>query len=220
MRITQKILNIFLCVILVLYAAPTQPVHAAERTYYVDAVNGDDTNTGLSIDKAWKSAQRVANAELLSGDTVLFHSSQTFYNVSITPNCANLTFGAYGDGERPVLIGGILGDKWTKLNDNLYAMNVSAPKEPYLLKVGNNIYRRQDTDNYTETAYKRFSYDKKNGVLYLNDSQADLIGQTVIQQSEHIFHINQLSNINIKGLKMIMCGGGAVNINGSKSQKP
>ena len=39
--------------------------------YYIDAVNGNDTNDGLSMDAAWKSLDKAKGVELNAGDSLL-----------------------------------------------------------------------------------------------------------------------------------------------------
>ena len=203
--------------LLAVQSALIEPALAQSNVYYVDAVNGSDENDGVSEATAWRSAQRAAEAALVSGDSVLFHAGQTFYNASIAPTCGNLTFGAYGQGDMPTLCGGVLGGKW-QIDGGLYTMKVFLEKEPYLLKVGDKLYRRQLTEDYSATAAGRFSYDSDNGVLYLNEHDLSANAETLIQQTEHIFYIDKCKKINISGLKMIMTGGAAVNINSGESQ--
>ena len=41
------------------------------QTYYVDAVNGNDSNDGLTEESAWKSLDQINNTTFLPGDSVL-----------------------------------------------------------------------------------------------------------------------------------------------------
>ena len=47
-------------------------------TYYVDAVNGSDSNDGTSEKTAWQTVDRVNQAVFGPGDEILFKSGQTF----------------------------------------------------------------------------------------------------------------------------------------------
>lgn len=195
------------------------PVHAAGVTYYVDAVNGSDSNSGLSEGDAWKSAQKVAATALNAGDAVLFHAGQTFYQVYIAPNCDSLTFGAYGDGDRPVLSGGALCGPWETCIGNIYQQRIVLENAPYLLKIGDKTYRKQTTESYTQTEAGKFSYDEANGILYVNEPAGIAEGaDTQVQQTDHIFYISEKKYIKIQGLYMMMTSSAAVNIQSAKSQ--
>lgn len=71
-------------------------------TYYVSA-SGDDENNGLSPETAWKTLERVSNAEIKEGDGVLFRRGDTFRGFIITK--PGVSYGAYGKGEKPRLYG-------------------------------------------------------------------------------------------------------------------
>ncbi len=82
---------------------------ALSTTFYVDTGTGTDTQTGTRPDHAWKSMARV-NAALAGGavgigDSVLFRRGDTFRgSLVISPAAApGMTFGAFGDGDRPIL---------------------------------------------------------------------------------------------------------------------
>lgn len=77
--------------------------------YYVDAIAGDDQNDGRTEDHAWKTLDRVSQADLAPGAFVLFRRGQTFSG-GVTPKTSGapdspITFGSYGSGARPVLDG-------------------------------------------------------------------------------------------------------------------
>ena len=42
----------------------------AERTFYIDNENGDDTRTGLSPEAAWKTLERANRQEFQPGDAL------------------------------------------------------------------------------------------------------------------------------------------------------
>ncbi|MCL5030773.1 MAG: hypothetical protein M1480_17320 [Bacteroidetes bacterium] len=81
-------------------------------TYYVDAVNGNDNNSGLSPSSAWQSINKVNNFSFASGDVIAFNRGQTFTGYTLTPpptpsgtNNCYLTFTSYGTGNFPVIDG-------------------------------------------------------------------------------------------------------------------
>lgn len=72
------------------------------RTYYVSC-EGDDKNDGLTPGTAWKTLARVSAAELSAGDGVLFRRGDLFRGKVIT--CAGVSYGAYGEGDKPKFYG-------------------------------------------------------------------------------------------------------------------
>lgn len=62
-----------LFVILLLTGCISSPV-----TYYLDATNGDDGNSGLSAESAWKTLERVKGLNLKSGERLLFKRGEVF----------------------------------------------------------------------------------------------------------------------------------------------
>ena len=45
-----------------------QAAAAADRTYHIDSVAGNDANTGLSPEQAWKSLEKAKGLTLHAGD--------------------------------------------------------------------------------------------------------------------------------------------------------
>lgn len=79
------------------------------KTYYVDANQGDDANDGLSENAPLRTIDKVNTLALGAGDSVLFHSGQTFPGM-LKPNGEGseghpLVFDRYGEGDKPVIDG-------------------------------------------------------------------------------------------------------------------
>jgi parallel beta-helix repeat protein len=78
-------------------------------TYYIDSVNGSDSNTGTSPGSAWQTIAKVDTATLNPGDSVLFNKGGTYYGsltIQQSGTAGNpITIGAYGSGNDPVITG-------------------------------------------------------------------------------------------------------------------
>jgi PKD repeat protein len=75
----------------------------ARRTIYVDAVSGNDNNSGASASQAVRTPAR-AQALLGSNTTLLFHRGQTFtFDRTLNLNYHEVVVGAYGSGAAPVM---------------------------------------------------------------------------------------------------------------------
>lgn len=75
--------------------------------YYV-SLFGDDSNIGTSKTDPWQSIERVNAAQLLPGDSLLFHANQTFLgNLCLSDNCTGqvdkpITVSSYGSGRATI----------------------------------------------------------------------------------------------------------------------
>lgn len=190
------------------------PVYATGNIYYVDSLQGSDSNNGLSPEQAWKTADKVKNNTFSSGDTILFHRGQTWYDVSFTPNCDRLTYGAYGEGSAPVLNGSVAVDGWSVYEGNIYVCEAPQNESPYLIKYGDSLFRYSKPNNIEDLQSGYFCY--LEGKIYIN-SPEEIQGTVYVQTAHNIFYINSKKNITIKDLCMTMSGGSCVNINGGKT---
>ncbi len=81
----------------------------AGDTYYVDATNGNDINSGTSIDASWKTIAKVNSFYFNPGETILFKRGEVWREElrvsSSGENDRTITFGAYGNGDKPCIRG-------------------------------------------------------------------------------------------------------------------
>lgn len=100
-RFTAVILSLILIFTLVPAA------FAAGTTYYVDSVNGSDTNSGTSPESAWQTLAR-ASVTYSEGDRILLKCGSVFDSVFDTRGSgtadAPITVSSYGEGKLPVII--------------------------------------------------------------------------------------------------------------------
>lgn len=71
-------------------------------TYFVSN-EGNDENDGKSPETAWKTIEKVSQAELLPGDGVRFKRGDLFRGTILSQN--GVTYCAYGEGEKPKFYG-------------------------------------------------------------------------------------------------------------------
>ena len=87
------------------------------KTYYIDPQTGDDSNDGLTPSRPLKTR---GNREFVGGDTVLFKRGSVIRDVLQTCSGeagAPVTYGAYGEGEKPVFMGSVSAgdaDRWVE----------------------------------------------------------------------------------------------------------
>ncbi len=94
------------------FGAPTSEKRLPEsKTYYVDALQGDDSHSGLSTNQAWKSLDRASQVLLSPGDSLLlrrgtWQRGQLEIKNARGTKDAKIVIGAYGKGKRPIIHGG------------------------------------------------------------------------------------------------------------------
>lgn len=88
----MQVLRFILLVLILGSAAMTRAAN-----YYINAVEGNDTNPGTRSSKAWKSLLPLSAIQLKPGDSILFASGQHFSGMMVLDGIA-------GTKERPVVI--------------------------------------------------------------------------------------------------------------------
>ena len=120
----RLILSCLAISLFVLLSLTNVSLPAYATTYYVDATNGNDFNNGLSPETAWKTISKVNSMDFKPGDTILFKRGESWREQLIVPSSGEegrpITFGAYGEGEKPIIHGGttIPSDGWSGPNEN------------------------------------------------------------------------------------------------------
>lgn len=75
--------------------------------YYVDSVDGKDTNSGTTPEKAWKSLDKVNNTIFGAGDEILFKAGTTYFG-KLKPQGSGaagcpIVIDMYGTGSKPLI---------------------------------------------------------------------------------------------------------------------
>lgn len=76
----------------------------AKNTYYISG-NGDDANDGKSPENPFLSPEKINDLELNPGDVVLFERNSVFRVTASIPIKNGVSYGAYGNGEKPQFLG-------------------------------------------------------------------------------------------------------------------
>lgn len=83
-------------------------IQAYANNYFVDASNGNDNNTGMVPDAAWKTLGKVNKAPFNPGDSILFKRGEIWNGQLKIQSEGNeglyLTIGDYGSGDKPEII--------------------------------------------------------------------------------------------------------------------
>lgn len=91
-----------------------------QKTYYVSP-SGDDSNSGLSKSRPWKTLSKVNETAFLPGDKILFKSGETWYGqLDMKGSGAEgkpITIASYGGSARPVINIGEAEGAGIRIND-------------------------------------------------------------------------------------------------------
>ncbi|MBR2411332.1 MAG: hypothetical protein IKB08_06365 [Clostridia bacterium] len=104
----KKIISLILCIMMLVTVLPLSAVSASGNTYYIDSIDGDNSNSGRSPEEAWRDLGGFTADTLGAGDTVLFRRGGT-YECAVTlqdiqgTKDAPFVISSYGEGERPIL---------------------------------------------------------------------------------------------------------------------
>ena len=182
----------------------------AGRTFFVSAVSGNDGNDGLSPQSPWKSLDRVNAAELKPGDRVLFRRNEA-WRVTLVPRSgregAPITYGAYGEGEKPLLLGSLgrssPGD-WRREGENLWVAggfpaDVGNVVFDHGKAVGVKKWKREDLKRQGDYWY---SGDAKQVTLYAKENPAGLHRSIELALCRHIINQGGKSHVVYEDLSL------------------
>lgn len=167
----------------VVFAAvlPAQPAYAATTNFYVDPVNGSDSNSGTSTAAAFKTIQaakaavRAVNASMsddivvnLRGGTYPLTSPITFGTSDSGTNGHTVVYQAY-NGETPVITGGKAITGWTAATNGEYKAPVGTLDFRQLYVNGVRATRARFPDLGSD--FQLQGSDKTNKLLKVLSSQ-------------------------------------------------
>ncbi|MBN2006104.1 MAG: right-handed parallel beta-helix repeat-containing protein [Anaerolineae bacterium] len=128
--------RILLALFLVAFAADVSLTTAqtpAGVVYYVSNA-GDDAANGLTPETAWRTLAHVGDQTFQPGDSVLFRRGdvwrETLDVTSSGTSAGWITFGAYGTGPKPRILGSEPATGWTQVATNVWQSSTSL-SNPY-----------------------------------------------------------------------------------------
>jgi len=173
---------------------------AFATTYYIDAVSGNDNNDGRSPSSAWRSLQKVEKVSFGWGDNILFKRGQTFkgsirFRISGGDGLP-ITFGAYGEGEKPIL--SCVEDHrltWVQSGNNIWkATNITVGMQR-LVRNGEELLQAHSMDELGKQVPATISWFKSGSTLYLystTDPNGDIFTYSECSQVILTVDVNNL----------------------------
>lgn len=107
----------------ILNAKSEYSVTGSGKIYYVSSSEGNDANDGLSEAKPWKTLTKVNNTSVPAGSVILFKRGDIWNLEGRFFSKADVTFSAYGEGEKPLFSNYIDASKtsdWVSVGENLW----------------------------------------------------------------------------------------------------
>ena len=199
------------------------------RTYYVSE-RGKDSYTGLLSSYPIKTLEKVAKLNLSKGDAVLFERGSTF-RITEPLNLVNgVTYGSYGTGDKPIILGSAknyaVDELWDE-NQTPFIWEIAIEEE---LDAGMVVF-----NNGTEVGIKKpefeqlakngdFYHDIPNNKLYLyldKGSPADVYDSIEIGLNKYILRgADNRQDITIDNIALKYTGGFGIRFgNNSKNIK-
>lgn len=191
----------------------------AATTFYVAVDDSSDDYDGTSPDRAWKSIAKVNSQTFDPGDSILFQRGDVWRERLKIPSSGApgmpVTFGAYGTGGKPLLLGSVTknnpGD-WTNIGTNLWAtVDNSFSYEVGLMILGPDATASVGAKFWTMPelgAERDFWYDasKKRVVVYSGQNPAEKYSPIEITNSkgagDFLIFIGSKRYIHIKDLAL------------------
>jgi len=143
-------------------------------TYYVDATNGNDSNSGTSQSTPWKAISKVNNSNFQPGDFILFKRGEIWRERLKVPSSGSLvnpiTFGAYGLGNKPIITARddirnwTISGNWTKAAINVWCIDKAF--DPHRVWLDGTEYQESETKAKIN-ATNRWWYDSASHALYV-----------------------------------------------------
>jgi hypothetical protein len=160
---------------------------ARAQTYYVNALTGSDSNTGLAPGQAWQSLTNVDDTNFAPGASILFAAGQNWYGTLTATTSGTavnpITYGAYGAGTNPTIWGSdpVVASAFTGIDnvsgDETYTYSTATTVNSFLVNHqfthSASLVSGQTTDaanvTYVEDNPNTWYYDSTNGgTLYVN----------------------------------------------------
>lgn len=103
--------------------------------YYVSS-SGSDGAAGTSEESPWQTLAKVNTTTFAPGDVILFKKGDTWRGEQLrVPSSGTennyITFGAYGEGERPEILGSFAISSWTGVATNIYRSVATVSSDPW-----------------------------------------------------------------------------------------
>ncbi|MFO7446280.1 MAG: T9SS type A sorting domain-containing protein [Ignavibacteriaceae bacterium] len=141
-------------------------------TYYVDQVNGNNSNSGLTPSIAWKTISKVNSFSFKPGDNILFKTGQIWREALVIKSSGQsyqpVTFASYGTGEKPIISGADIITGFVSYSGNVWRKSVYITTSQQVFF--NGIRGKRKTSAGALSSARDWYYDKSARYLYVYSS--------------------------------------------------
>lgn len=188
-------------------AEPIKVEAAGANTYYIDAVDGNDSNSGTSENQAWESFANLKDLKLAAGEKVLLKAGCTWNGEKLEITGAEGTadqpviLGRYGEGEDPIINGD--GSNWldeldrSELNkEDVAAVHIKNSKYITIQNLEVTNREADSADLMGEVSKPEYDQSKYmlTGILVENHDAGDLPG--VVIKDNYVHDVNGYMSTN------------------------
>jgi hypothetical protein len=199
---------------------------SSATTYYISTSHGNDlTGHGTSENSAWRTISRAGRNRFLPGDTILFKSGDTWREPLIIRSSGAagkfITYGSYGKGDKPRILGSIRVTNWKVYRGNIW-ISTESFKDPYAGGTSGSEIFFVEKDGTVNWGHK-----KKSGVvacsseydwtwssghiyIYAKANPASQYSSVEIPQKSWGLDLNDKEYIIIDGLTIQFCQNGGI----------
>ncbi len=176
---------------------------AFSTTYYLDATNGNDFNSGTSPEKAWKNIKKLISFKFKPGDKIAFKRGEVFRGYFIVSSSGEknkpIIFTSYGEGKLPVITsmvelpGSKIEDNFKKEKQkNLWSFNL--PFHPQRIMLNNKEvlragYSEKEIDGEKIFWFwkdkKLYLYSRRNPASEYESIKVNLRYETILLKDKH-----------------------------------
>jgi len=126
-------------------------VISSATVYYVSN-SGNDSNSGTSESRAWKSLDKVNRYRPLPGDQILFKRGD-FWEGTLVPSSSGtsgnpIIYGAYGTGEKPKIYSSKRITGWTKHTGSIYKASITVETKQLFVNNKRSMLARYPNNGY------------------------------------------------------------------------
>ena len=194
--------------LIILFLFNSLAAHA--ESYYVSN-DGSDTQDGLSPETAWQSLERVNQETMKPNDAVRFRRGDTWRGQLIPQSgdeTGYVTYGAYGVGNKPLLLGSVSANKpndWQQEQKNYWVTT-----SPFVIDVGNIIFNEGESvgikkwsqDDLKQQGDYWYAPETKQVKIYCPQNPASIYTSIELALRQHIIPIHGKSYITIEDLAL------------------
>lgn len=190
--------------------------------YYVDATNGNDSNSGNSVTSPWKSLAKVAASTFISGTTIFLKRDEIWREQLDLPS-SHVTLDAYGSGTKlPLIDGSIEVSGWVDEGGGLYSKQVNLEANEALGNISENgvmlsflPWKSTPAATFSSVGSGTFSFDYSQKRLFIKVSanpsgktylvSRKLYGVSAIDKSDILIQNVTIARFSLNGINFQNC---------------